>query len=140
VPRGPAVRGMHVMREASRGAALRAACIILGALSATPALAECRVDELAPPRPGTAMPLRMYVRANTPCLQKVSPHAEGAIESGRVTRQPRHGRVGLANNNDFAFAPDSDFVGRDSFEVTLVVVINGQRETGRFRFDVEVVP
>jgi hypothetical protein len=128
------------MEHGLRWPALGVAALGLTMGASFPAFAECRIDELAPPRPGQAMPLRMYVQANTPCLQKVSPRAEGMIESGRVTRQPRHGRVGLANNNDFAFAPDSDFVGRDSFEVQLVVVINGQRETGRFRFEVQVVP
>ena len=115
------------------------AAMLLAVLAATPALADCRLEALPGVGPGGGIPMRMVVVANTPCLQQIAPHAEGRVESARITRRPRHGRAGLAGNNDFAYTPAADFVGRDNFEVTLTANANGQRRAGRFHFDVEVV-
>ena len=125
--------------NACTGRGMLAAATLFTALAALPAWAECRIVAAQGARPGAPVPMVMFVAVNTPCLQKVSPHAEGRIESARITRRPRHGRAGLANNHDFAYTPATDFFGQDSFEVTLTANAGGQRRAGRFHFEVRMV-
>ena len=108
------------------------ALLLVAALAAPAAAARCttRFDFIG----NEVQTVRGVTKKNTPCT--FGYRMTDMVSVTPIVR-PRHGRLLKKSLGSFAYQPNANFVGQDSFTIQVIWGIN---ESNKIRYDIEIVP